>query len=216
MLEKIKSIRKAYSDGNYMAALALSLILPDICGQVEFPSLSGNGNVSKRYKKWFNLHLQQYYENDEIMHTDFIPLDNKKNCVFNADICYALRCAVLHSGNDDVDKVNNAFDFMIYATNMDIDIPISITSLGSTNCSTGEYRQIILLDLYQFCYWISKEAEKSYNQNKSKFEKYVLPIHYVTINKIEDIPNALKSLLNDYGKEKLEFSKTTHIHSTND
>lgn len=220
MLEKLDAIKKAYSDGNYMAALALTLTLPDICGQVEFPEINyescGKGYVGKRYKKWFDLHLKQYYGEDHIIHTDLAALDNKMNRVFNSDICYALRCAVLHSGNDDVDKYNKAFDFMIYATNIDIDAPISITSLSLTSSSTGEYRQVIVLDLYQFCHWISIEAEKSYRQNKSEFKKHMLPINYITIDTLEDFPNALKSLINGGGKEKLGISEEDQISFINE
>ncbi len=220
MLQKLEAIKKAYSDGNYMAALALSLTIPDICGQVEFPEINyktfGKGYVGERYKKWFDLHLKQYYGEEEIMHTDLAALDNKTKRVFNADICYALRCAVLHSGNDDVARANSAYNFMIYATNIDIEVPISITGLSLSSHSTEEYRQVIVLDLYQFCNWISIEAEKSYNQNKNAFKKHMLPINYITIDTIDDIPNALKLLLNNGGKEKLGLSEEDYISFNGD
>lgn len=216
MLQKLEAIKKAYSDGNYMAALALSLTIPDICGQVEFPELSGTNNVGKRYKKWFDMHLKQYYGEDGMMHTGLAAFDNKMKWVFNAEICYALRCAVLHSGNDDVDRVNNAYGFMIYATNMDIELPVSITSFGIPSSSTGEYRHIIVLDLYQFCYWISREAKKLYDQNQTEFDKHILPMSYITINSMEDFPNALKSLINDLGKRKLRLSEADRISFVTD
>lgn len=215
MIQKLEAIKKAYSDGNYMAALALALTIPDICGQVEFPELSGSRHVGERYRKWFDLHMKQYYGEDGIMHTDLSSLDNKMERVFNADICYALRCAVLHSGNDDVNRVNKAYSFMIYATNIDIEVPISITSLSLSGKSSDEYRQVIVMDLYQFCYWISEEAKKSYAQNESEFDKHILPISYITINSREDIPNAIKAMINGLGKEKLGLSKedTITFHS---
>ena len=58
MIQKLEAIKKAYSDGNYMAALALALTIPDICGQVEFPELSGSRHVGERYRKWFDLRIQ--------------------------------------------------------------------------------------------------------------------------------------------------------------
>ncbi len=211
MLQKLEAIKKAYLDGNYIAALALTLTLPDICGQVEFPELNGRGHVGERYKKWFDLHLKQYYDEDGIMHTDIAALDNKMKRVFNAEICYALRCAVLHSGNDDVNWANNAYGFMIYATNIDIELPVSITSFGIPSPATGEYRQVIVLDLYQFCYWVSLEAEKSYNQNKNDFDKHILPINYVAINSTDDLLGAVKSFINNGGKEKLGLSEDDTI-----
>ncbi|WP_273832345.1 hypothetical protein [Guptibacillus sedimenti] len=43
MLDKIKDIKIALNNKSYLSALALSLTLPDICGQIEYPDLK---------KKW--------------------------------------------------------------------------------------------------------------------------------------------------------------------
>jgi hypothetical protein len=39
LLEKIKDINLALTNKSYLSALALSLTLPDICGQIEYPDL---------------------------------------------------------------------------------------------------------------------------------------------------------------------------------
>ena len=50
MIDKIVSdIRNAIENDCYIAALALALTLPDVCGKAEYPN-AGNG---KRYKNWY-------------------------------------------------------------------------------------------------------------------------------------------------------------------
>ncbi len=39
MIEKIKDINLLLTNKSYLSALALSLTIPDICGQIEYPDL---------------------------------------------------------------------------------------------------------------------------------------------------------------------------------
>lgn len=72
MDEFIKSIEKAMSNKNYIAAITMAIIIPDICGQIEFNN--------KHYKKWFEAYMPATY-NDHITGSD----------------AFAMRCAFLHS-----------------------------------------------------------------------------------------------------------------------
>jgi hypothetical protein len=64
--------------GAHHSALALALVIPDICGSIEYPTKPKVGN---RYRDWC----------DEW---------GKMVSISGAD-CYALRCAYLHSGQDE-------------------------------------------------------------------------------------------------------------------
>lgn len=75
----LNSINNSLYQKNWYAALFMSLTLPDICSSLEFGK--GDGN---RYSQWFENNLKQY--------AGFL----------SGDDCYALRCALLHQGKDDI------------------------------------------------------------------------------------------------------------------
>ena len=49
MKEKINDIKEAVANKAFQSALALALTLPDICGEIEYPTESSG---RKRYAKW--------------------------------------------------------------------------------------------------------------------------------------------------------------------
>jgi len=49
----IGSIRLSVANENWYGALIISLILPDICGKIEFP----NKSTGKRYSEWFDKYV---------------------------------------------------------------------------------------------------------------------------------------------------------------
>ena len=74
------------------AALYLSLTMPDICSKLENPASAGSG---QRYTDWYDRFL--------------LPINTANiqghDVVFmTSGDCWALRCAVLHEGSDDVRK----------------------------------------------------------------------------------------------------------------
>ena len=91
MLDTIKEIQKVLDNKCYLAALTLSLTLPDICSQVENGVMDGNRSL---YINWFNSHVE---------YDDFhIPVDGFETQTFDGEMCYSLRCKVLHNGNTEV------------------------------------------------------------------------------------------------------------------
>lgn len=83
----IEAIKKAIEDRNWYGALFMALTLPDICGKIEHTTLSS----PRRYKNWFDRYMSAKYKHNEIV-------------FLSSDDCYALRCAVLHKGSDDITK----------------------------------------------------------------------------------------------------------------
>ncbi len=75
MQDIIDSIRKSLRDGNYYAALFMTIILPSICGALE----SDDGKDTRaKYIGWYNRYI------DDLM--------------LKGEDCYALRCSLLHQG----------------------------------------------------------------------------------------------------------------------
>lgn len=88
----INDISKALDNECLFSALALALTIPDICGKILYPD-KRNG---ERYKLWYNEYIGDYEKS---------PDENSNRMPYmSGQLCYALRCAFLHSGNTDVAK----------------------------------------------------------------------------------------------------------------
>jgi hypothetical protein len=85
----LDSVKAAVRDGNWLAALALTLTLPDICARIE-----ADQRGKKRYIKWWNDNFGQSYAYGTG------PSDH-----VTGEEVYLLRCAYLHEGVDELDPV---------------------------------------------------------------------------------------------------------------
>lgn len=90
----IESVKKSLETENYYAALSLSLTLPDICSSLEFPK---EKNTGKKYKFFFDKYLLSKYQSQIGPNKDVYTF-------LNGSDCYALRCAFLHQGADNIEK----------------------------------------------------------------------------------------------------------------
>jgi hypothetical protein len=84
----VKAVRGAVAESNWYAALSLALTLPDICGGLE-----SAGGSRKRYVDWCDTYLVPTYTSQ---------MDDGPYVFLGASDCYALRCALLHRGVDDI------------------------------------------------------------------------------------------------------------------
>ena len=89
----VNAARCAVHAGNWYAALAMALTLPDMAGKAEWPS-KNRGRES--FVRWFELWLQPTYSVDA---TRFRPAGFQ----LTGSDCYALRCAYLHQGSLDLE-----------------------------------------------------------------------------------------------------------------
>lgn len=149
MLKRIEDIKKALEAGALLSALALSLILPDICGNLENPNMK----VGDRYVNWFNTNVKAFTLFGDRVSP--IKIKCKAAQPIDGSVCYKLRCAYLHSG--DVDEIANIRDFK-FTTNGHYTIKIGI---GVAKVS---------VDIGFFCKSICDAAEKFYNDNKGKYD----------------------------------------------
>jgi hypothetical protein len=79
------AITKAVTDKNWLAAVALSLTMPDICGRMEQPKHGSE----KRYKAWWDKYMLDRYSSTIL---------NRHRVFLSGADAYALRCAYVHEG----------------------------------------------------------------------------------------------------------------------
>lgn len=114
MIDKIKDIKDALINKSYLSALALSLTLPDICGQIEYPNLlkkNGERNIRKQYVAWFDAWVNQYFADNTGWTEDGSKANNP---YFTGEMCYSLSCSFLHAGNSNVKKWGEKEDTNFY------------------------------------------------------------------------------------------------------
>lgn len=115
MGDLITALEECLHSHNWHAALFVALSLPDICGKIETPLISGS---QQRYENWFNKYVSPYYRSID-------PRTGRENIFLSGNDCYALRCAYLHEGVDDVTmqrarKAVERFHFIVAPTGMTI------------------------------------------------------------------------------------------------
>jgi hypothetical protein len=91
----VHAVRKAVADGNHYAALAVALTLPDICGWIQDPASRSRA----RCEAWFERYLQDQY----VMRVGAMQ---RRQVLLGPGDFYALRCAFLHEGREDITGQN--------------------------------------------------------------------------------------------------------------
>ena len=95
ILKIVDEIEKSMENECYMAALALALTLPDICGKAEYHDVN-NKMIGKRYRNWFDEFLGKY-EKPLNKESDDMPYTS-------GEIVYSLRNCLLHQGTPNVES----------------------------------------------------------------------------------------------------------------
>ena len=111
----LSEIEKALELRMYYAALHMALSIPDILSKVAY---NLNKTSKQFYIKWFNENVKDgvfgylYSEN---------PLHNKEDDTprINGKMCYALRCALLHEGGNNIEDGTKIKEFVLSFTNED-------------------------------------------------------------------------------------------------
>ena len=161
MIDSIQEIRKALDKDCYLAALALSLTLPDICSQVENAVMDGNRTL---YINWFNSHAE---------YDDFhFPMAGFETQTFDGEMCYSLRCKVLHNGNTEVTnpKLKVLVDSFELLKPDDQDYKPGYTYIKKTQ-PDGTEKVITCIAIDYLCERLCNMAEQFYNgwSNKQDF-----------------------------------------------
>lgn len=173
----IKDIKNCLKNDNLWGALALALILPDICGKVE-------DNNKLRYIRWYDKYVTGEKPSK---YPDDVPF-------INGDLIYKLRCAFLHSGsNDPFDKreSKSTLDDFIFAIGTEKCRSCQMDSISITNPDAGKKRVAIEINLRGLCNDIA-DAAQVFFENKKEYITHKQKIK--TINEDE----RTKFVMNDF------------------
>lgn len=166
LLKLIDDMNRALDANCYLAALAIALTLPDICGKAEYPSASN----TRRYIDWYNKYIAAFecppsYEGAEPENMPYL----------SGEVVYNLRNSFLHQGNPNVDngkiKQNenkiDKFSLVIQSKNeFDIYSDASCVQSDCTGTTIRSYR----VNVRRLCFILGSTAKGYYEENKEKFD----------------------------------------------
>ena len=188
LLERIiEETRKCLDNECFIAALALSLTIPDICGKAEYP----NENANKaRYIKWYDTYIGKYEKPPEpISNTPRNP-SIKDMPYSSGEIIYSLRNCMLHQGTPNIEESKikeqrcqvNKFE-------------LSIGGCGHSSISFGCHNEItertLRINLVDLCLKLCATAEGYYNKYPNKFDFF----HYELIDMRHSIDKSTEEAL---------------------
>lgn len=166
----ISEVRCCLENKLYLAALALALIVPDVCGAKE-----NSGKQVKsydRYVTWFEKWVApEYMKLVEVNEEDEICFEKKSPYFFTGDACYSLRCSFLHEGSSDVKRKGADKGSSEVA-----DYQLRLVLGGSDGygyiehrCGEAELNEIynVTINIVRLCQSICSGAEKSYETRKN-------------------------------------------------
>lgn len=147
------AIEDAIKKRCFLPALALSLVIPDICAQYDYPEIYKDSN-GKAYAKWYDENIGNY----DIDPTTGIGLINGRSC-------WKLRCEFLHSGSIDLDNFMSKDDKHIIfklTSSQYSDLEWTIGGCSGVMYSEDQKNQDIELDIVNFCGKILAVLRHSY------------------------------------------------------
>jgi hypothetical protein len=127
----IRAIKSSLESKNYYGALFVALSAPDICGYLESPA----DKSQVRYEKWFERYILDKY-------SFHIGPSRTLQVFLSPSDCYALRCALLHEGREEIieQHAREALDRFHF-----IEPPQS----GSIHCN--QFNNVLQLQVDIFC-----------------------------------------------------------------
>ncbi|MFW6573435.1 hypothetical protein ACOCJL_03485 [Acinetobacter baumannii] len=156
----IDALEKSIETENWYSVLFISLSLPDICGKIDEP----NENSSKqRTINWFNKYIKPYY-------TVKYDYDQNERIFLSGADFYALRCAYLHEGSNDItnqraQETLDKFQFIQPIANNGVIIHQNLNG-KILQLQVSEFGKEIIAALKIWSYEISGDSEKIDKVNK--------------------------------------------------
>jgi len=167
----ISEVRCCLENKLYLTALALALIIPDVCGAKE-----NSGKRVKsydRYVTWFEKWVApEYMKLVEVSEEDGVCFEKESPFFFTGDACYALRCTFLHEGSSDVKrKTSDEGDPEV----VDYRIRLVLGGSDGYGCSEHQYGGLtvsktynVTINVADLCENICCGAEKFYETRKKE------------------------------------------------
>lgn len=165
----VNEIESSLKNENFLAALALALTLPDICGKAEYPNES---KTSVRYKDWYNEYVGKYERPPDIYSEDDPSrVVNDDMPYMSGEIVYSLRNCFLHQGTPSIDK-DKIHEPRCQVTHFTLTIASAMnggSSSVSHNCFMDAERRTLEINIVNLCCKLCLVAKSYYNDNKEKF-----------------------------------------------
>ena len=92
LIRIVNEVKKCVENECFIAALALAITIPDICGKAEYP----DAGVTERYIKWYNNYIGKY-ETSNSSESEDLPYSS-------GEVIYNLRNSLLHQGNPNIES----------------------------------------------------------------------------------------------------------------
>lgn len=187
MLDLIEDIESLLTSNNLRCALGMALTLPDICGQIEYPTEEG---VGKRYIDWCEKYLLNQGFHSHILFTESIPDSEQR--VINSKVCYKLRCAYLHSGNLELNQ-REWDDFP------ELRLIITQPEDEGIYVENDSMERYITIDIRHLTKVICNAAKEYYNTHTKKEDFQSKHIHIIDITseakKVENFFEHIKNIM---------------------
>lgn len=187
----VDDIRNALKHRSWFSALALALVLPDMCGMAEDPAMG----VAGRYISWYDRFVTPMMKDDNV---------KADRPYMSGEMVYNLRNTFLHQGAPTINtgKVKEAVNQIDeFALSLDDDNPIHGMTL---TCSFEDVSyKFMTVDVTNLCKKICDAAMSYYEDNREKFGfnfKIIPPKELCDPPKISDKPmesDPVVDIIND-------------------
>ncbi len=162
----IREIESTLKNDEFLAALALALTLPDICGKAEFPN---EKSVGVRYIKWFDDNIGNYEKppkSNDGKNTEFDDMP-----YMSGEIVYSLRCCFLHQGTPNIEK-EKIHEPQCKVTHFTLIVSNAVNGGGSmvSQNNFADPERTLEINIVNLCWKLCLVAKAYYEDNKDKFD----------------------------------------------
>lgn len=180
-MDKIaNAIEDAIEKRCFLPALALALVIPDICAKYDYPEIynkhaeyNGHKGQGAAYAKWYDENIGNY---------DVDPIT--KIGLLNGKGCWKLRCDFLHSGSIDLDGFMSVDDknvtFKLTSSKYS-NLKYTIGGCSGVAYSEDKKEQDIELDMVNLCGKILAVLKCSYLTD----DKFINETENIALNYVE-------------------------------
>lgn len=195
----VAEIENALQKRCFLPALALTLVIPDVCAQFDYPNIyskkeeyQGRKGQGAAYAKWYDENVRKY-ELPDMEQVD-LSIDERKQyedyyekTTLKGKHCWKLRCELLHNIYLDIDDEMSADKDIV---NFKFIVPEETESIwgGSTTIASTNFNNInaitIELNISIFCKKIIEIFRNTYLTNQKFIDSTELHKLNYTIEKI--------------------------------
>lgn len=184
----VDSIENALDKGCFLPALALTLVLPDICSEYEYQTIykkkveyKGHKGQGAAYAKWYDEYIYKYElcdfsDSNLNEHELKYAKEFQKKTTLTGEYCWKLRCGLLHNGFLDIDDIwsdKNNQEFVDFKFTVSKGTQYGYGGgVSIYTCSYNKDKKIeIELDLVTFCKKILAVFKNKYLPNDDFIKK---------------------------------------------